>query len=205
MFCPLIREKCKGNKCVLWKDEKCLVITFMESFVRPPEEEFEEHVPVPIPSSYGYEEISRGEIPEEIKSATPEELAAELLSFAKKEFPEEERIWIRDIATLFWRSKNLERWGLPPEVQLKIEKAEMLAQKQLDSEREIKEREQLEKERAELPSLINSCVDWAKERGLKRVTKADIEAFLLEKNIEILPQTQRALYAMVNVQLKTKR
>ena len=178
----------------------------MESFVRPPEEEFEEHVPVPIPSSYGYEEISRGEIPEEIKSATPEELAAELLSFAKKEFPEEERIWIRDIATLFWRSKNLERWGLPPEVQLKIEKAEMLAQKQLDSEREIKEREQqLEKERAELPSLINSCVDWAKERGLKRVTKADIEAFLLEKNIEILPQTQRALYAMVNVQLKTKR
>ena len=80
----------------------------------------------------------------------------------------------------------------------------MLAQRQLENEREIKEREQLEREKAELPSLINSCIDWAREHGLKRVTKADIEAFLLEKNIEILPQTQRALYAMVNVQLKSK-
>ena len=202
IFCPLIREKCKGNECVMWIDEKCLVITFMKNFVQPPEEEFEERVSLPI--SYKHEEISVKEIPEEIKSATPEELAAELISFAKKEFPDEERIWIRNIASLFWRSKNLERWGLPPEIQLKIEKAEMLAQKQLDTERDIKEREQLEKEKAELPSLVNLCVDWVKEHGLKRVTKADVEAFLLEKNIEILPQTQRALYAMVNVQLKSK-
>ena len=202
IFCPLIREKCKGNECVMWVDEKCLLITFMKNFVQPPEEEFEERVSLPI--SYEHEEISVKEIPEEIKSATPEELAAELISFAKKEFPDEERIWIRNIASLFWRSKNLERWGLPPEIQLKIEKAEMLAQKQLDTERDIKEREQLEKEKAELPSLVNLCVDWVKEHGLKRVTKADVEAFLLEKNIEILPQTQRALYAMVNVQLKSK-
>ena len=80
----------------------------------------------------------------------------------------------------------------------------MLAKKQLDNERKIKESEQLERERAELPSLVNSCIDWVREHGLKRITKADIEAFLLEKNIKILPQTQRALYAMVNVQLKSK-
>ena len=104
----------------MWIDEKCLVITFMENFVKPPEEEFEE--PVPLPISYEHKEISAKEIPEEIKSATPEELAAELISFAKKEFPDDERIWIRNIASLFWESKNVERWNLPSDIQLKIEK-----------------------------------------------------------------------------------
>jgi len=198
--CPFYKKKCLGNQCVMWKDESCLIVSFMENFVKQPEEEIEEHIPL----DYETEEIREKEVPTEIKLATPEELAAKLVDFAKKEFPDEERIWIRNIAQLFWKSKNIERWGLPPEIQLKIEKAEMLAQKQLDNEREIKEKEQLEKEKAELPSLVSSCVDWAKERGLKRITKADVEAFLLEKNIEILPQTQRSLYAMANVEIKRK-
>ena len=172
----------------------------MENFVKQPEEEIEERIPL----DYETEEIREKEVPTEIKLATPEELAAKLVDFAKKEFPDEERIWIRNISQLFWKSKNIERWGLLPEIQLKIEKAEMLAQKQLDNEREIKEKEQLEKEKAELPSLVSSCVDWARERGLKRITKADVEAFLLEKNIEILSQTQRSLYVMANVEIKRK-
>jgi hypothetical protein len=202
MFCPLVREKCKGSECVMWKDGKCLVITFIENFGQLPEGEFEGHIP--IPTGYEHEEISQRGIPGEIKSATPEELAAELVSFAKKEFPDEERMWLRNIATLFWESKKIERWSLPPDIKLKIEKAEILAQRQLESERETKERERLEKEKAELPSLVDSCVDWAKEHNLKRVTKADIEAFLLEKDIEVLPQTQRALYALVNVRLRSR-
>ncbi len=198
-FCPIIKEKCRGNECVMWRDERCLIIAFMEIFVRAPEEEN-----IAIPTGYEYEEIDKVEVPEEIKSATPEELAVKLISFVKEEFPDNKRIWIPNIASLFWRSKNVERWNLPPDIKLKIEKAERLAQRQLENEREIKEKERLEMEKIELPSLVGSCVDWAREHGLKRVTKADVEAFLLEKNIEILPQTKRALYAMVNVQLKAK-
>jgi len=199
-LCPFFREDCKGNECVMWKDEKCLIATFMENFIRPSAEEIERNVP----SVYMDEELSGKKIPDEIKSASPEELAAELISFAKKEFPSEEKIGIRNISQLFWGSKNVERWSTPADIQLKIEKAEILAQKQLDNEREMKEKEQLEKERAELPSLINSCIDWAREHGLKRVTQSDIEAFLMEKNLEILQQTQRSLYAQANVQLKSK-
>jgi len=80
----------------------------------------------------------------------------------------------------------------------------MLAQKQFDAEREVKNKEQLEKEKTELPSLVSSCVDWAKDHGLKRVTQADVDAFLLDKNIELLPQTKRSLYAMANVAIKSK-
>jgi len=198
-FCPIIKEKCRGNECVMWRDERCLIIAFMEIFVRAPEEEN-----IAISTGYEYEEIDKVEVPEEIKSATPEELAVNLISFVKEEFPDNKRIWIPNIASLFWSSKNVERWNLPSDIKLKIEKAERLAQRQLENEREIKEKERLETEKIELPSLVGSCVDWAREHGLKRVTKADVEAFLLEKNIEILSQTKRALYAMVNVQLKAK-
>ena len=94
---------------------------------------------------------------------------------------------------------------MPSEIQLKIEKAEMLAQKQFETERDVKEREQLEKEKMGLPTLVGSCIDWAKDHGLKRVTQADVDAFLLDKNIDILSQTKRSLYAMANVSIKSKR
>ena len=197
--CPFFKKKCLGNQCVMWKDETCLVVSFMENFVGQPPAEFER------PEPLGFEmETREVEVPTEIKLATPEELAAKLVDFAKKEFPDEDRIWIRNVAQLFWGSKKVSRYGMPPEIQLKIEKAEILAQKQLEKEGEVKEREILEKEKVELPSLVSSCVDWAKDHGLKRITKADIDAFLLEKDIEILPQTQRSLYAMANVEIKSK-
>lgn len=144
------------------------------------------------------------EVPSEIRFATAEELAAKLVDFAKKEFPDDERVYIRNVSQLFWGQKNVSKWSMPPEIQLKIEKAEMLAQKQFDTEKEVKNKERLEKEKTELPSLVSSCVNWAKDHGLKRVTQADVDAFLLDKNIEILPQTKRFLYAMANVAIKSK-
>jgi hypothetical protein len=144
------------------------------------------------------------EVPSEIKFATAEELAAQMIDFAKKEFPDEERVYIRSVSQLFWGQKNISKWNMPPEIQFKIEKAEMLAQKKLDVEKEFKNKSQLEKEKTELPSLVSSCVDWAKDHGLKRITQADVDAFLLEKNIELMSQTKRSLYAMANVTIRSK-
>lgn len=200
--CPFFKKKCLGNQCVMWKDETCLVVSFMENFMSQLPEEFERPEPL---THLGFESETREmEVPTEIKLATPEELAAKLIDFAKKEFPDEDRIWRRNVAQLFWGSKNVSRYGMPPEIQLKVGKVEMLAQKELEKEREVKERENLEKEKTELPSLVSSCVDWAKDHGLKRITKADIDAFLLKKDIQILPQTQRDLYAIANVEIKSK-
>jgi hypothetical protein len=54
------------------------------------------------------------------------------------------------------------------------------------------------------PSIVDSCIDWIKEHGFKRVTHANLGAFLIEKNIEIISQTRRALYAVVNMKLRSK-
>ncbi|MHA1251607.1 MAG: hypothetical protein ACTSRP_16570 [Candidatus Helarchaeota archaeon] len=187
---------------MMWKEEKCTMVKFMENVIQLGGE-FKKILP--ISTSYESEEDGKRSVPEEVEFATPEELADELISFTKKEFPDERNVWINNIAELFWKSKNIDVWNLTPKMQLKIEKAEMIAQRKFEKDRMMKEKELLEKEKGELNAIVASCVDWAKEHGLKRVTKADVEAFLLEKNIEILPQSQRAVYALVNVQLKSKR
>lgn len=145
------------------------------------------------------------EVPSEIKFAKAEELAAKMVDFAKREFPDEDRININRVSHLFWSNiKVTNKWNMPAEIQLKIEKAELLAKKQYDYEVELKTKEQLEKEKIELPSLVSSCVDWAKYNGLKRVTQADVGAFLFNKNIEILPETKKSLYQLANVRIKSK-
>jgi len=199
-FCPFSKETCRGSECVMYRDEECLIVSFLQST----SEGISPSVEITEPSGI---EIHRpeAEVPDEIKSATPEELAAELISFVKKELSGEERMWVRKVSRLFWGGKGVERWLMPPDVRLRMEKAEMLAQKELDTEQKVKEREQLEKEKAGLPSLVNLCVDWAIERGLKRVTQADVQAFLMEKNVEVLRQTERSLYALANVKLRSKR
>src|SRR3989344_9504324 len=150
----------------------------LESDKELPEEEYEKSVRFEKPIV---------EVPSEIKSATAEELAAELVDFAKKEFPDSERVYIPKVSQLFWGQKNISKWDMPPEIKFKIEKAEILAgnfvDKQFDAKREVRNNEQLEKEKTELPSLVSSCIDWAKEHGLNRVTQADVYAFLLNKNI----------------------
>ena len=230
IMCPFFKEKCKGNECVMWKDEKCLISSYMEHFIVPPEEikivakrmredikELEEYIKTTrevvereaqrraeIKAERENEEIRNRAALDEIESVSVEELAAELVSLAKREFPHEERIRISNISRLFWLSKNVDTWSIPPEIQLKKDKVEMLAQRELDHEMEIKMKEQLEKEKSELPSLVSSFVDWARDHGLKKVTHADVDAFLIDKNIKILRQTEKTLYAKANVELRSR-
>ncbi len=208
-YCPLINENCKDNECVMWKGENCLIVTFLgiiENAAQQSEKEFEETK----------EEIEE-ETFNEIKSSTAEELAGELVSFAKKEFPDQAERWIHTVTELFWKSKNIGKWNeckLTADIELKIKKAEILAQEQLISEKEVREKvtgnEQLSekevKEKEQLVSLVDPCVDWAKKHGLKKVAEAYIDAFLLEKNIDVSPRTKkRQVYAMVNSKLEKEK
>jgi tetratricopeptide (TPR) repeat protein len=72
--------------------------------------------------------------------------------------------------------------------------AEILAQKKPKNEREV-----MEKEKLLFLSLVNPCVDWAKKHGLKKVTEANVDAFLFERDIDLSPRTRRrSLRASVN-------
>ena len=79
----------------------------------------------------------------------------------------------------------------------------------LENENQVKKIEEetvkIEKEKEEHPSLVSHCVDWARTHGLKRLTLGDIDAYILERNLDIQKETRRALYAMANIELKSKK
>ncbi|MEM3874163.1 MAG: hypothetical protein QXU45_03425 [Candidatus Bathyarchaeia archaeon] len=193
-FCPFLREKCKGNECVMWSDEECLIVSFMEHIKEGA-----------LVSEDLSPQLKLEEVPDWIKHLKPESLAKELLDFIREEFPEDEGFSFHTASRYFWESKGIQKFLMPPEVQLKIERVELLAEKELEKEVEEKIKRRLREEREELPSLVSRCIDWAKENGLKRVTLADVDTFLMEKEIELMPQTKRALYSMANLKLKSKK
>jgi hypothetical protein len=92
---------------------------------------------------------------------------------------------------------------MPPEIQLKIERANYLAERQIEQEEDAKKKRRLAEEKEELPSLVSQCLDWARLNGLKRLTLSDIDTFIMEKDLNLLHETKRAMYSMVNLKLKT--
>ena len=137
------------------------------------------------------------EIPDEIKSSSAEALAEQIIAFVKKESADQLSD-IRIIISMFWENKNVNKWDLPRDLQLKIRRAERLAQKQLDEERERKENN-------EILALVTPCVEWAKKCGLTKISEDDTEAFIREKNIYGLVRTKkRSLKSWVNIKLKNE-
>ena len=205
-FCPFFNSECKRNQCVMWYDEACLIVSFLQGLAQPPtEREMPMEEPTEAPSMF---RLERPEpvIPDEIKEVTPESLAAEFITFLETEFPDSELGPYRGNFNLFLATKNLtERWNLPADIQLKIEKAQILAQNEIRKRVEEERKIRLESEKEELPSLVSRCCDWAISKGLKRVTVADVDAFILENEFDLLNETKRALYAIANVQLKSKK
>lgn len=199
-FCPFFKENCRGNECVMFRSGECVIVSSLQG------------ISAGVPSSVEIMEPSgiefhrrEAEVPDWIKTRPPEELAVEMLEFKKKEFSEDENLGFHTISDFFWKSKGIERFLMPSDIQLKIERANILARREILKEVETQKKERLEKEKEELPSLVSQCIDWARTNGLKRLTLGDIDAYIMERNLDILKKTRRALYAMANVKLKSKK
>jgi hypothetical protein len=79
----------------------------------------------------------------------------------------------------------------------------MLAEREIRRDEENQRKERLKKEKEELPSLVSQCVDFARMNNLKRLTLSDVDTFVMEKDLDLMHETKRAIYAMANVKLKS--
>ncbi|MCW4005534.1 MAG: hypothetical protein NWF04_02895 [Candidatus Bathyarchaeota archaeon] len=189
---------------MMWKEEQCMIVNFLECLQEMPSKEnqdaFSEEI-VQAPSSV----LGRIEtkVPSWLKTATPESIAKEILEFKDEQSPKNDGISFHLLSNLFWSKKGVEKFFLPPEIELKIRQADIEARLQLQKEDDEKKKAMLLQEKEELPSLVCQCVDWARVNSLKRLTLSDIDTFILEKDIDILKETKRALYSMTNVKLKS--
>lgn len=198
-FCPFFRDNCRGNECIMFRDGDCLVVKFFQSV----SEEHPERGEIVETTRFEIEE--EAEVPDWLNNFTAEEIASEILEFKKERFPEEEYIHIHTAITLFWEEKGIQRYRMPSEISIKISQADTLASIMYRKEQQNQKKIRMEKENTELPSLVGRCVDWARTNNLKRVTVADIDAYILENELDILNETKRAIYAKTNVDLKANK
>ena len=128
---------------------------------------------------------------------TAEDLSNEMVEFMESNNPENPQNNFYYVSHLFWENK----FGYNPdyslEDKLKKQKAEDLACAKLTTKKQEKEKQRLESEKAKLPSLVTQCVEWARAKGSKKIFWSDIEAFLMEKDLQLLSITQQDLYRMV--------
>jgi hypothetical protein len=188
----------------MWKNEECLIVAFLQGVQESASKSEDVALPDETIEMRG-QTFSRetAPVPKWLKTATPEGLAKEILEFKDDEFPKDETIHFGMLSQLFWSKKGVERFLLPLDVRLKIEQANIKAERQFEKEENDKKKAKLADEKEELPSIMCQCVDWAIINGLKRVTLSEIDTFLMEKDIDILYETRRMLYSTANLKLKT--
>lgn len=197
-YCPLIKEVCKGNECVMWK-KKCILVAYLYEAI--------EEEPQETPSSESH--VAKSKVVPEIRTITAEKLAEDFVAYANKEFPDEANISyvLSQASFLALTEKGFDERDvlIPPDILLKIERAKILARKQMEKERVNKEREQLALEKSKLPEITNNLYDWARANSFNRVTQGEIDAFLLEKEIDLSQKTRHQLQSIANLRLKTRK
>lgn len=152
------------------------------------------------PSLIGYSGISSERpVPKALEGKTEDELAKELLDYVMSESGG--KLTTREFRTLafmFWNKLGTSRVGLPGEYAYLIQKAEMKVEKQIEIM-------QLEREKKELPKLVDECYEWCKKNNLAKIIKTNVSAFLAEKEISLSKNGQDMLYQQVNMKLRTFR
>jgi hypothetical protein len=119
-----------------------------------------------------------------------------MIDFIKEQLPTPDRLGFYRVKEFFWSKKGVvNRFSINPEIKFKMEKVEMNAQKRI-------EEAQMEEEKEKIPDLIDSCIDWCKDNGLKKVTKTNVKAFLAEKETTLSRNSEDILYQRVNFKLK---
>jgi hypothetical protein len=213
-LCPFFKEECHGNQCKMWHNEECLIVAFLQRIQEgiPTPEEAIPSPQEPIERTGMFLHREEEDAPEWLKIATPKTIAEDIIEFKDKEFPEQHtgvtlraRSDFRNVLRHYWSEKDVEKFLMPSAIQRKIEKGEMLAEGALLRKQELEKKARLENEKEELPSLISQFVEWSRLRSIKRATLPDVEAFVLEKEIDILKETKRTICTMGNAQLKSRQ
>ena len=186
MFCPLIKDECKKSECVMWNDGKCILIEAIKEIAygyASPEEPHDIQPKIDTKPKIDLNKLS------------PEEIASMVLNFFKEKLPNRspKQASSTEVISMFLEERGFNLFSLPTKLRFKIEEArDIILSKIADEERKM------------MPQLIKECVEWAKSNGLKKVRQTDIELFLIERRIKLTYESQKLLYAKVNMELKNK-
>ncbi len=153
------------------------------------------------------QENSKESLEKHIENTPVEELANEILDYAKKE-----NISIEHVSNNLYRTTHATPIMDAFLAEKKIDRFRSLltskTRVKLDRVTEFIESRALQKihseEKETIPPLTKECVEWAKQNGFNKLTRANLNAFLSEKDQKISSHSQDILYTRVNSELKKK-
>lgn len=182
-----------GRMSLAWREGNCLHVYTKQADWWEEETSLEDALRGALSvSTRGYGEGSDEQIRESLKAQPAEQLAHELTELMRQEFPNAEPWGVSSIAGSFWQKKGfVYPYTKDPDIDLKMKKVEALSRQALEEERAARDRDLL-------PALIDACVEWARDRGLKKVTKSNVDYFLSDKKQSISKGSRDALYNEVN-------
>jgi len=144
------------------------------------------------------------EVENPILTLSDEELSQELIASIRQRGENDLNVHVRNnIIGKFWEDKGLKPYEeYSEELKKKRERVGELIHQILEKEIEQAKELRLENEKKELPNIIQDCLVWAINTKRKRVTKEDLKYFLLENNLDLVPEIKQTLYLEVNKELK---
>lgn len=154
------------------------------------------------PIAYEHEEIQYAPIPEEMKKKSAEDLAKDMMEFLDKEYPrllEDKRPAVIRLLYPYLKKIGVDTllFHGNADFRVKIQKAEMIVQKEFEEKR-------LRKKKQRILELKPKLVEWSKKNGLDKIAQADVEAFLLTNEISLSQEDGRILAKLANLDLKAQ-
>ncbi len=92
-------------------------------------------------------------------------------------------------------------YDFPQSTQYRIEQIDNLVWQKVKILKKQRKHEETEKERKEAFKMIDEIIEWIKEKKLKKLSKIDLQLFLSEKKIDLIPINRHALYLEVNKEI----
>ena len=111
VFCPLLKDTCREKECVMFRNEKCAIASFLEVYQKDKRSAEADAINCEsVTKEYAKMAASEEEeIPGWLKDRYYEDIGKEIMEFAKKEYPQEE-INPDLLCDLFWTTKGIEKF-----------------------------------------------------------------------------------------------
>ncbi len=192
-FCPLIKQDCKKEKCQFWRMDDCSMASYCEMNVMKFYSEVAMLEAVDEQKKEEQEKIDYSSL----EKGIDKDFAQELVNFSIKEVPKQ-RYLSNTIKHMFWDEKKLyNKYDFPSELKLKAVRIEKLAENLLIEQLDVEEKKRLE-------SAVENCLKWAKENDMLKLTKPDINAYVMDSGESFTQASKDILYSKVNMKLRSQ-
>ncbi len=127
VFCPLLKDTCREKECVMFRNEKCVIASFLEVYQKDKWSAEADAISFEnVTKEYAkIADSEEGETPGWLKDRDHEDIGKEIMEFAKKEYPQGE-IDPDLLCNLFWTTKGIEKYNVPATIRTKMRKAESI-------------------------------------------------------------------------------